>query len=149
MQEAEYFSEIIKELEKKEKYNLKNLIYAKYKQKYVRNFFPTEYGENRIYSTIHFYGILIKKENSYYDIINNNFVKDDEFEEMHHFEEDIELSLDEIRKALEILEEKFDLFIQEENVHGSYGGVIIPLKFRATQGTEEISREEPNCSMKK
>ena len=142
MNEAKYFEEIVKEFKNVKKYNLKDLMYAKYNKKYNKEFFTYESGHNRIETEMRYYGILIKNEDSYFDIINNISVNENEIVEKNTFDEDIELSLDEIKNALAILEEKFDLFVDEKIVSGDLGeGSYEIIKFRASKGLEKTKEE--------
>lgn len=142
MKEAKYFEEIVKEIKNVKKYNLKDLIYAKYNKEYYKEFFTYESGHNKIKTKMQYYGILIKNETSYFDIINNISVNDNEIVERNIFDEDIELSLDEIKSALSILEEKFDLFVDERIIGGDYGEDSYKIiKFRASKGLEKTLEE--------
>lgn len=142
MNEAKYFEEIVKEIKNVKKYNLKDLMYAKYNKKYSKEFFTYESSHNRIETEMQYYGILIKNEDSYFDIINNISVNENEIVEKNTFDEDIELSLDEIKNALAILEEKFDLFVDEKIVSGDLGeGSYEIIKFRASKGLEKTKEE--------
>ena len=142
MNEAKYFEEIVKEIKNVKKYNLKDLMYAKYNKKYSKEFFTYESGHNRIETEMQYYGILIKNEDSYFDIINNISVNENEIVEMNTFDENIELSLDEIKNALAILEEKFNLFVDEKIIGGDYGeGSYEIIKFRASKGLEKTKEE--------
>lgn len=144
MEEGKYLEEIIKELKNTKKYNLKDLIYAKYQKDYRKEFFTLEHGENKIITRVSYYGMLVKKDEAYFDIINNIIVNENELLETHNFNENIELSLEEIKNALKVLEEKFDLYVDEKIIGGEgYGdGSYRTVKFRATKGIKKTIEEQ-------
>lgn len=143
MEEIKYLEEIIKELKNTKIYNLKDLIYAKYHKDYKKEFFTYEHGHNKITTRMNYYGILIKEDDSYLDIINKIVVNEEELLEIYGFNENIELTLEELKKALKVLEEKFDLYVEEKIVGGNYGeGSYKVLKFRATKGLEKTIEEK-------
>lgn len=142
MKESKYFEEIVKEIKNVKKYNLKDLMFAKYNKKYKKEFFTFESGHNIVTTVMNYYGILIKDGDSYKDIINNIDVEESEIEEKNTFDENVELSLDEIKRALAILEEKFDLYVDEKIVGGNYGeGSYKTTRFRATEGIDKTIEE--------
>ena len=143
MEEGKYLEEIIKKLKNTKKYNLKDLIYAKYQKDYKKEFFTDEHGHNKITTRMSYYGMLVKKDEAYFDIINNIIVNENELLETHNFNENIELSLEEIKNALKVLEEKFDLYVDEKIIGGGYGeGSYKTIKFRATKGIEKTVEEQ-------
>ncbi len=143
MEEGKYLEEIIKELKNTKKYNLKDLIYAKYQKDYKKGFFTDEHGYNKITTRMSYYGMLVKKDEAYFDIINDIIVNENELLETHNFNENIELSLEEIKNALKVLEEKFDLYVDGKILGGDYGeGSYKIIKFRATKGIEKTIEEQ-------
>ena len=143
MKEAKYLEEIIKELKNTKKYNLKDLIYAKYNKDYRKEFYTFEHGQNKMTTRMYYYGVLIKKEDSFYDIINDISVNENELVETYNFNEDIDLTIEELKNALKVLEEKFNLYVDEKIISGNYGdGCYRIIKFRATKGIDKTIEEE-------
>jgi len=143
LKEAKYLEEIIKELKNTKKYNLKDLIYAKYNKDYRKEFYTYEHGQNKMITRMYYYGVLIRKDDSFYDIINDISVDENELVETYNFNEDIELTIEELKNALKVLEEKFDLYVDEKIISGNYGDSCYRIiKFRATKGIDKTIEEE-------